>query len=299
MKENIFITGATGFVGTGIIQGLADEGFQITASYRHIRGILRKNIAWVQADLTDTENDLKRHLDSSSTLIHNAAVIPKTRTPEELRLLQLTNIDLTERLFDTAIACGIKRIIFTSGFNVIQKPLPSIITEESPTEVYEDPYAFSKIQGENYLKQKASQHNIAYSIFRISSPVSFSLEQMPQTVIRQWIEKSLKNENLKIHGSGGRTQDFVSLHDVAEAYKNCLIRGGSGLFNIASGTQLSMLELATLITQRFNNRFLHDEPDTNENIHWNISIAKAMKELGYSPQYSSKECIVQLLKRIK
>ena len=56
-----------------------------------------------------------------------------------------------------------------------------------------------------------------------------------------------------------------------------------------------MLKIAELVTSKFGNSFELKGSDDNERDRWNISISKSNKELGYIPEYTSKELILKLL----
>jgi nucleoside-diphosphate-sugar epimerase len=299
VKRKIFITGAAGLVGTDVLQKISAESeHDITALYRNNKSINRNNIRWVQNDMTDPNIDLKKDIAGASVLIHNAAEINKGVTSIERERIQMANIDFTQRLFDWAIDAGVEKIILTSGLSLNAGHSSSIITEEDRPLPFNF-YTASKLMNEDYLKTKAAKFGIQYNILRLSSPICFSLDRMPDTVVKQWIIKSLRNETIKVFGSGSRTQDFVSTTDIANAFSCCLSRRDlSGTFNIASGTTLSMLALAQLITSKFKNEFVHVNEDVKENERWNVSIDKAQKELGYVPVYSSKDCIARLLESI-
>jgi UDP-glucose 4-epimerase len=213
----------------------------------------------------------------------------------ELAELQSVNVDFTEQLVSMAAMSGIKKIIFTSSFSLIGKPLPEYITEESVTNPT-TPYSQSKYLGENAIKRISEKHNIEYAILRISSPISTNLDLMPQNVVKSWITQARNGKEIQLYGNGSRTQDFVSVDDIAAAFlKSCNIQGFSGIFNIASGNTLSMKNLAELICNRYNSSYFNFGTDLNEGDRWNIVIDKARTMIGYSPAYTSETCIKSLL----
>lgn len=296
-KERIFLTGGTGLVGTALTSVFSINGLIVKAIYRERRPEV-KNISWINTDLLDPDINLYACLENVDVIVHNAASIKVGRTQAEIEELKQLNIDFTKKLLKAASHFNIKKIIFTSSFSLIRKPLPGLIDEESPIEIT-TAYAESKYVGEQLLQEYAAKQNIAYNICRISSPVSFNFSQLPDTVIKKWITLSRHNENIKVFGNGGRSQDFVAVSDIANAYLNCVKNEISGIFNIASGNTISMLALAKLIASYFNNDFEFVHKDVDEYDRWNISIEKAKKGLNYKPDYSSTTVIETLLKHIK
>ena len=67
-------------------------------------------------------------------------------------------------------------------------------------------------------------------------------------VIPIFAHRVLHGEPLTIYGDGEQTRDFVSVRDVAAAnLRAAQTAGVSGPFNIASGTRLTINELARLV----------------------------------------------------
>jgi UDP-glucose 4-epimerase len=63
------------------------------------------------------------------------------------------------------------------------------------------------------------------------------------------MEWGLSGKPLMIYGDGSQTRDFVYVEDVAEAMLKAGISNISGTFNIATGSETSVLELASLIQE--------------------------------------------------
>jgi len=140
---------------------------------------------------------------------------------------------------------------------------------------------------------------LKYTILRVSSPVTTKLTHMPPTVLTKWIKCGLNGRPLQIYGSGKRSQDFIMTSEIARAFL-CSTDNldAVGIYNIASGSQISMMELAHSISDKFGNAVEFYGPDVNENDRWNISVDKAEKELQFKPRYSSKETILNVLNNL-
>jgi UDP-glucose 4-epimerase len=294
----IFLTGATGLVGTELSRALASKFSSINAIYRH-RKLPFNNIHWINFDASSTEVDqLDDVLKETDIIIHNAGCLKSGNTPEEIEEIDNVNVKFTKKLLEKAVEFRVKKIIYTSSLSVIKKPLPASITESSPSEP-RSAYARSKYAAEQLITTYAEKAGMKYTILRISSPVSLTLEAMPDTVVKKWINLSREKKTLQVYGSGQRTQDFVSVPDVAQAVLNSIDKiEVSGIFNIASGSQISMLELAQMITKKFNTGYEFYGKDENEDDRWSISIEKAAEQLKYKPRFTSAEVIRGLLNNI-
>ncbi|WP_421941599.1 NAD-dependent epimerase/dehydratase family protein [Pedobacter sp.] len=295
--NKVFLTGATGLVGTSLTHALLSNGFHLTATSR-VEKANTDRIHWVKNNFKDLDLNLRKYLANIDIIIHNGAAINNGKTIEEIDELNFVNIEFTKKLLNAASEFDIKKIIFTSSFSLIQKPLPELITETTKVEAG-TPYSKSKYIAEELLHEHAQKYNRNYSICRISSPVSFDVDLMPDTVVKRWISQSKAKQSLQIYGKGQRRQDFVSVMDIAQAYIKCITNlNASGTFNIASGSTISMTELAMIISNHFGNDYFYGNQDVDENDKWNISIEKAKQQLGYSPKYSSAELISTLLNNL-
>ena len=291
--ENIFLTGGTGLIGKSITEALSLNGYKTQAIYRD-KTIPVKNTSWLQYDiLRGSVTDLFSQLSQVDVIIHNAASLSLNQ--EDNTKIKQVNISFTEDLLKFAVKNGVKKILFTSTLSTVRKPLPPIITEESILEPL-SAYSESKFIGEKLIQQYAEKYGINYCILRIASPVVNCLDRMPDTVVKKWINQSINDESIKIYGLGGRTQNFVSVTDISNAFLKCIeTKNTSGIFNIASTDTISMVDLAEMITAKFKNQYEFIGIDENEDDRWNISIKKAQKLIAYSPQFTSREVILNLL----
>ena len=294
----LFITGGTGLIGTELTKVLASNNNSIYALSRYEQPAM-KNVTWIQGDLFSLNFDLGKYLEETDLVIHNAASLNRGVSQIEIDEIEKVNIDFTRILLNVILKTSVKKLIYTSGLNIIKKPLPEKISEESELDP-KTPYAKSKYTTEKIIEECSKKSGLNYSILRVSSPVTNSLNVMPDTVVKKWIQSSIEGEPIQVYGSGERTQDFVSVSDIANAFL-CSIKNPevSGVFNIASGNSISMLELAQLITTKFGNKYEFANIDENENDRWNVSISKAREQLLFKPQYTSREAIEKLLDSIE
>lgn len=294
---NVFLTGGTGLIGSVILNKFYGKSYAISATYRKIKDE-NLPIRWIKLDALDcTEEQVVEMTKNQDVIVHNAASLKLGVSDEEIKELQKVNINFTKKLLIAASKNNIKKFIFISTLSGTKKPLPDIITEKSEL----DPttfYAKSKIEGEQLIQEYAAKSGFNYYIYRISSPVS-ELKYLPDTVLRKWIRLSIDNQPIIVFGNGNRRQDFVAVSDVANVVISGIEKENiSGIYNIASGSSMSMMEVAELIAAKFKTTIQKCGIDINENDKWNVSIEKAKNELSYHPEYSSKQVILNLLQNI-
>ncbi len=291
---NIFLTGGTGLVGTQLLSALQMKNYNITVISRNI--FSNTNCTkYIKFDiLTDNIDKIIPHIREADIIIHNAACINSEKTEREIVEMRKVNFQFTNELFDLAVKSSVQKIIYTSGFNLIKKNT-DIINEESEIEP-ETEYAKSKYFAESLLKRKCSENDINYNILRLSSPITNRLDLMPNTVVKKWINTSLNKEIIKVFGNGQRRQNFVHVSDIADAFIKCInMPKVNGIFNIASGSNISMLEMAQAISRKFGTSYEFEGEDEKGAENWNISIDKAKNMLGFEPKFSSLQALDDLI----
>jgi UDP-glucose 4-epimerase len=207
------------------------------------------------------------------------------------------NVDFTAALFDWAAARGVRGVVYISGFNLLRRPLDPVITEDHAVAPV-TPYAITKYEGELALAKHADRGRFRGVCLRLSSPIPFAYTRLHDTVVKTWIDRARAGRPLTVFGRGDRTQDFVSTEDIASAVVGALRGEARGTYNVASGTALSMRELASLIAAQrpVPIQFEGDDPSASER--WDVSVARAGADLGYAPKYTARAAIERLLAAI-
>ena len=296
MSKNILVTGGTGLVGSEIVNQLLQKGYTVFEISRSKPSTEFENLHWMHFDIAEDKIEkLTGALPSIDGIVHAAAYVGPTNTPEETEYCRKANIDFTNALFQYASSLNKNiPVIYISSFSVLAKPLLTPITEEHIA-IPKSFYALSKYYGELFLKSPAKVKSIRPIVLRISSPIGKKVEQLGN-VVGKWIDLASKGKTLTIQGNGERVQDFVSTEDITHAVILALENNtAKGTYNIASGNGITMNELANEISSFFHVATQHSGDDTNEKDKWIISIEKAQKELGYKPKFNSIDCIKTLL----
>ena len=136
------MTGATGFIGTHLLEQLGAEGYPVRALTRASRSSVDP-ITWIQGDLADGSGveELLRGVDA---VVHCAGAVRGARAAD----FDTINVAGTRRIAEAAAAAGVARLLSISSL-AAREPQLSM-------------YAASKRRGEDALKSVA----IASTIFR-------------------------------------------------------------------------------------------------------------------------------------
>ncbi len=146
----IAVTGATGLLGSAIVQQLMARGHTVVGITRKIipDNEAQKSIIWREADVTDPVS-LHEALQDATGVIHAAALVsfnPRHRN----RLMQI-NVTGTRNIVNACLNLGIKRMVYISSVAALgRQKNQTLIHEDNP---WTDSdlntwYATSKYQGE-------------------------------------------------------------------------------------------------------------------------------------------------------
>ena len=167
---NVLVTGANGFVGRALVQGLVDRNFDsIVAMLRRSDVGLPKNIHQVLVNDITKVSEYGNILSDIDIVIHAAARvhIMKDDARDPLNEFRRVNVEGTLQLAKKAALCGIKRFVFISTIKVngeeTKKNAP-FRTEDIP--MPKDPYGISKYEAEEALQSLAVETGMEVVIIR-------------------------------------------------------------------------------------------------------------------------------------
>ncbi len=170
----------------------------------------------------------------------------------------------TLMLLERARAWGrLRRVVYASaGCTVARKTFEAAppTSEDDPVSLYLDsPYQISKIIGEFYGNYYFSKHGLPFVKARFQNVYgpgeilgAGRWRGTPATVWRNvvptFVWKALNGEALPVENGGVATRDFIYVDDIVEGLIACALRGApGGVYNLASGVETSIADLAALV----------------------------------------------------
>jgi UDP-glucose 4-epimerase len=218
-----------------------------------------------------------------------------------------TSLKLFERLKDIK---GLKKVVYAAAACAVAEKTydaPTATTEDQPVTLYHDsPYSISKIIGELYGNYYFQQHQLPFVKARFSNVYGsreiLGAGQWRGTVHTVWrnvtptfIWRSLNGEALPLDNGGNTSRDFIFVEDMARGLMACALKGqAGGVYNLATGKETTILQLATLINEFTGNKTPVDLKPARD---WDrsgkrfASTEKAKEELGFTAQVEIREGI--------
>jgi len=253
----VLVTGGAGAIGSNLTDELVLAGAEeIVVLDNFVRG-RRESLQWAEAngrvevvegDIRDRE--LVRELMEGVDVLFHQAAIRITQCAEEPRLALEVLVDGTYNVFEAAIDAGVRKLVAASSASVYG------LAEEFPTTEKHHPYANDTLYGaakafnEGLLRSFHSMSGLDYvalRYFNVYGP-RMDVHGLYTEVLVRWMERITAGTPPLILGDGSQTMDFVYIADVARA--NLLAAGADvtdAVFNVASGTETSLLELAEML----------------------------------------------------
>ncbi|UOY04876.1 SDR family NAD(P)-dependent oxidoreductase [Muricauda sp. SCSIO 64092] len=287
--DKYVITGGAGFIGSHIANELNELGHEVIV-LDNLRTGFKKNIEeldvkFVQGDVLD-ENLLYELAKGAKGIFHLAAMVS---VPESLKNLEdciNINVKGTLNVLEAAKKNPECKVVLSSSA-AIYGSNPTLPKFENMLPEPMTPYAVTKLDGEYYLKIYKEQWDVATASLRYFNV--FGPRQNPNSTyaaaVPIFIHQALLNEPLTIHGDGNQTRDFVYVKDVVNANIYAMEKG-NGVFNVAFGQSISILDLANRIIELTNSKsrleFAKKRP--GDIVHSKASIEKFKYE-GFEPKW--------------
>jgi UDP-glucose 4-epimerase len=306
--ERVLITGGAGTIGSHIADLVVQEGArEVVILDDFVRG-RHANLAWavangnveiVEGDIRDAAlvRDLMRGTDS---VFHQAA-IRITQCAEEPRLALEVLVDGTYNVVEAAAEEGVRKLVAASSASIYG------LAEEFPTTERHHPYAndtfygAAKVFNEGLLRSFHAMSGLDYVALRYFNAYGprMDVHGLYTEVLVRWMERIEAGEPPIILGDGLQTMDFVYVGDIA---RSNVLAANSDLtdevFNVASGIETSLLELAQALLQVMDSDLsvVHGPARSVNGVTRRLAdTSAARKRLGFEAQVGLLEGLTRLV----
>jgi nucleoside-diphosphate-sugar epimerase len=237
-------------------------------------------------------------------IFHLAALGSVPRSVEHPRLYHKVNTTGTINVLQAARNFGVKRVMYAASSSAYGDSPTLPKTESMPPRPL-SPYAATKLAGEHYMAAFSACYGVETAClryFNIFGPRQ-SAASAYAAVIAAFATALLAGKRPVIFGDGTQSRDFTYVDNAVHA--NLLAaRAEKGTLhgqpiNIATGRQMTVGELATLMAQQLGKADLkadHQPPRTGDVLHSLADLSLARQLLGYTPIVALPEGMAATLK---
>ena len=296
-KKTILVTGGCGFIGSHIVDKLIKNQNEVIVLDNLSTGSIKN----LNSDAILYQGDARNEFFIQKIfeqykfdyVIHQAAKI-NTNVLQEVPLNDIRNtLESTIVLAKNCIKHNVKNLIFASSVAVYGRPKSLPVKESSSLNpIYS--YGIAKKVAEEYLKYFNIYYNLNYQVLRYSNVYGPRQPIFGEVgVIAIFTDRIIQEKELIIYGDGEQQRDYIFVEDIVRGLVSCALLGNPGeAYNLASGAETSIKDLADLINELTKNKQPHDmkEPRDWDNSGKRFgSTEKSMKELSFKTHYDLKE----------
>ena len=316
MKQKVLVTGASGFIGSFIVEAALDKGYDVWAAVRKSSSrqyLQDERIHLIELNL-DSEEQLREQLKGCQfDYVVHAAGVTKSLRKEDFRRINTEGTKNLVRALQT-LATPPRRLVYLSSLSImgaIREEQPYTEIQESDTPRPNTAYGQSKLEAEQWL----ATQTLPYVILRPTGVYG------PRERDYFMMAKSIKAHTDFAVGFKPQDITFVYVTDVVQAVLLAMEKGPSGRsYFLSDGEVYQSSTFSTLIRRELGNPWWiritaplwllrivtccgeyaghltgrvtalnNDKYNILRQRNWRCDISPARRELGYEPQVKLAE----------
>ena len=243
----ILVTGGAGFIGSHFADRFLAEGHRVwimdnlkTGS----RANLNPGAGFVLMDLKAKDVDAALAEMRPEAIFHLAAQIDVRASVRDPIADAIENIMATLRLIESGLRNGMEFFCFASSGGAIYGEAAGPQAEDHPERPI-NPYGVAKLSVDKYLHAYSVQRGLQYASLRFSNVYGPRQGTKGEAGVVAAFSKLLREGRApRVNGDGFQTRDFIYVSDLAEAADKVLTQRATGVFNLGTGVETSILDLA-------------------------------------------------------
>jgi NAD dependent epimerase/dehydratase len=312
MTDIAAVTGAEGFIGSHLVEGLVRRGNRVKAMVLYN---MWSSTGWLETlapEITDQVDvvfgdvrdpaTVRELVEGASVVYHLAAIGSVPYSYSAPRSFIDTNTIGTMHVLEAARACRTPRVVHTSTSETYGTARTVPISESHPLQA-QSPYAASKVGGD---KLAESYHlSFGLPVVTLRPFNTFGPRQSTRAVIPQVITQLASGSKQLMLGALDPTRDFSYVLDTAEAFMTLGEAPASAvigeLFNCGPGDDIAIGKLAEDIARLMgvDADIVEDpkrlRPKDSEVMRLVCDATKLRERTGWRPQYTRDEGLAETI----
>jgi UDP-glucose 4-epimerase len=253
------VTGGAGFIGSHLVDALIARGDEVvvlddlsTGRRENLAGALASGASLEQVDVGEADAVKSSVLSFvPQAVFHLAALVDIRTAGDDADALSRVNVLGTANMLEAAIDAGADRFVLASSAGVYadgQGAPDELPFSEGSSVSPPSGYGRSKLAAEEQIEGHRGERGIAGVALRFANV--YGPRQDPANeagVVAIFCEAARNGGRPTVFGDGSQTRDYVYVGDVVEALIAAQLQDADGPFNVGTGTETSVLELAAAV----------------------------------------------------
>lgn len=296
--QHVLLTGATGFLGSHLLEALLKQGYTVTILKRstsdtwRIKHLMDQVMAF-DVDQVAIEDAFKN--EKIDIVVHLATLYRKFDNGSEVGSMVEANISFPIELLECARSYNVKNFINTGTFfecDCAELPL----RHDSPIKPLNF-YARTKVAFDSFLRQY--QNDLKIITLRLFSPYG----EMDNEKLIPILIRNIFSGKLTKLSDGLQKLDFIYVKDIVSAYLKSIESfekksSGHTTYNVGTGNPISVREVVSLLEQivgqpikkEWGEESSYDMPIVY------ADISETKSELNWKPEFSIYQGLLNTFK---
>jgi UDP-glucose 4-epimerase len=294
--RKIVITGGAGFIGSHLIERLADGNRLVVFDNLHrdalrFTGLARHaHVQFVQGDVLDRAavGEVVRGAD---IVVHAAAIAGIYSVGQKVSRTLAVNLLGTANVLEAAVEAGVRRVLEFSTSEVYG---PFVFRGKETDQLSIGPtgekrwvYALSKLAGEFFAYAAAVDHGLSVTTVRPFNV--YGPRQVGEGAVQQIVHRALANEDITVFNDGTQVRSWCYVDDFVDGVIAALdtVGGGHTTFNLGNPqSTITVLGLGEMIIRLTGSRSrIVFKPHPGPEVEMRVpDITAAHQAFGFTPK---------------
>ncbi len=288
MEQFVAVTGGSGYIGSHVIDALADAGHRVRVL--DPRAPHRSDVEWTPVDILDTDAvaDVVAGTDAVFHLAAYADVNIVHADPVGAVRLNCTG---TVSVLEAARKADAGRVILASTVWVYAATTGDVVDESTPfaPETDRHLYVSTKVASEMMCRDYATLYQRPFTVLRYGVP--YGPRMRDNCVAAAFFKRAFRGEPLRIDGDGRQERFFVYVGDLARAHVLALNPAATNrTYNLDGDTPVSIRQIAERVRELVGDVTVEYGPSRPGDLKARVvKTDRARDEIGWTPQVDFDE----------
>ena len=315
-KKKVVVFGATGTLGTHIAVHLKNIGYEVLAvgHRKSDNGFFADHsINYYSVDISSVDDFQCLPVENIYAVVHFAGALPASMKGYNANLYVSSIVQGTLNVLEYTRKVKADRIVFPQSLFDIsylfgsKVPIPADSQRKAPLDGDHAMYVIAKNMAVDMIEHYYMMYGVKRFILRLSrvylyhpNPYTFTDGEKVMVSDRYLIYQAMQGKDIEIWGDPNRLLETCCVKDFLQIVEKSLeAKIDGGIYNIGSGG--STLEerikaIVEVFSPKDNPSKIVYKPEKRNAMQFVLDIRKTINELGYEPQYTWKDYLIDFKK---